>query len=59
MQNDGNFVVYPKKASGIGPAIWATTNYTAWNKTGTTPPYSLVMQDDGNLVIYDSTMKVV
>jgi hypothetical protein len=49
MQGDGNFVLYKNLPSGT-PAIWASN--THGKGTG---PYVLKMQEDGNLVIYDST----
>jgi len=45
MQTDGNFVVYTN-----GQAKWASNT----NGQGTAP-YRLVCQDDGNLVVYDTT----
>lgn len=42
MQTDGNLVIY---GTG-GEAIWSTDSYGH-------PGSSLVLQDDGNVVIYD------
>jgi hypothetical protein len=66
MQPDGNLVVYgSSKAdvtlSGFGVcsanspciAIWATGS--RGGRSYGTGPYTLRMQDDGNLVMYDST----
>lgn len=44
-----NFVYYNVKA------LWASNSANPNN----TPPYHLRMQDDGNLVLYDRTEKVI
>ena len=48
MQGDGNFVVY-KHVDGETTAIWASNT----NGKGE-GPYCLKMQEDNNLVVYDS-----
>ncbi len=53
MQHDGNFVVYSSKSSngkGNDNAIWASNT----NGRGQAP-YRTVMQNDGNLVLYDKS----
>ena len=48
LQADSNLVIYA--ASG---ATWAS------GIKGNTAPYTLLMQDDGNLVIYDSKNRAI
>lgn len=43
MQHDGNFVIYDNRD---GSAIWATGTFGTSGR-------KLIMQDDGNLVLYD------
>lgn len=49
MQPDGNFVIYKKPGGSTDHAIWATNTNIGVNTNG----YSLVMQADGNLVLYN------
>jgi hypothetical protein len=48
MQTDSNLVVY-----GFSGAVWAT------GLRGGTAPYTLIMQDDGNLVVEDSSHRPI
>ena len=49
MQGDGNFVLYVSRHWIAKNALWSSG--TCGRGTG---PYRLVMQDDGNLVVYDT-----
>ena len=49
VQGDGNFVIYKKPAKTADHAIWATGTNRGENTNG----YTLVMQADGNLVLYN------
>ena len=51
MQSDGNFVIYTKPEPVSKYAKWATN--TVKNAKG---DYVLVMQNDGNLVIYNNAL---
>jgi bacillolysin len=48
MQADGNFVLYTTTEPTVGAAVWAT------NTGGRTAGSFLLVQDDGNVVVYDS-----
>lgn len=54
IQSDGNFVIYKSEVFHYKNAIWSSRT----NGKGT-PPYYLIMQDDGNLVIYDKEEKAI
>ncbi len=57
MQSDGNFVIYFSRYWFPNNAIWSTfSNIGSFNFNR---PYCLLIQDDGNLVIYDSNDKIV
>lgn len=49
VQGDGNFVIYKKPAKTADNAIWSTGTNRGENTNG----YTLVMQADGNLVLYN------
>ena len=49
VQGDGNFVIYKKPAKTADNAIWSTGTNRGENANG----YTLVMQADGNLVLYN------
>ena len=49
VQGDGNFVIYKKPAKTADHAIWSTGTNRGENTNG----YTLVMQPDGNLVLYN------
>ena len=50
MQGDGNFVLYDNS----GKSLWASNTATTDTHKTTIDPY-VVVQDDGNLVIYATT----
>lgn len=50
MQEDANLCLYPNKEKNF--PLWTSGTYLKGS-----PPHVLVMQDDGNLVIYDSNKK--
>ena len=52
-QNDGNVVIYNNGVINSNNAIWSTGTNSG------TQCYSLVMQDDGNLVLYTSDFRAV
>lgn len=54
IQEDGNFVVYKTNNFLPSNAIWNSS--TAGKGS---PPYKLIMQKDGNLVIYDKSNKAI
>jgi hypothetical protein len=45
MQGDGNFVLYEQEPATVSGALWATDTWTS-------PGASLLLQNDGNLVLY-------
>ena len=49
VQADGNFVIYKKPGGSSDHAIWSTGTNRGENTNG----YTLVMQTDGNLVLYN------
>jgi len=49
VQRDGNFVIYKKPGISSSHAIWATNTDRGENANG----YTLKMQPDGNLVLYN------
>ena len=49
VQGDGNFVIYKKPEKTSANAIWASNTNIGRNANG----YTLVMQRDGNLVLYN------
>jgi hypothetical protein len=49
MQNDGNFVLYVGNHWVHTNAVWSSNTYGKGKG-----PYQLIMQGDGNLVIYDT-----
>jgi lambda family phage minor tail protein L len=49
VQGDGNFVIYKKPAKTADNAIWSSGTNRGENTNG----YTLVMQKDGNLVLYN------
>lgn len=49
VQGDGNFVVYKKPEKTAANAVWASNTNIGRNANG----YTLVMQRDGNLVLYN------
>ena len=53
-QKDGNLVIYEKKNNNNVP-IWSWNTYNINNNL----PYKLYMQPDANLVLYDTTWRVI
>ncbi len=52
-QKDGNVVIYNNGVANSSNALWSTKTASG------SKCYSLVMQDDGNLVLYTSSFKAV
>ncbi|KAJ3147723.1 hypothetical protein HDU86_007898 [Geranomyces michiganensis] len=48
VQGDGNFVLYARSPGGSWAAIWAT------NTGSIDPPFNLILQTNGNLVLYNA-----
>ena len=49
MQYDGNFIIYHGDVHTQNTALWGSDTY--YKGDG---PYRLTMQEDGNLVLYDT-----
>ena len=58
MQTDGNFVVYDVSTSTAKP-IWNSRTHVSGKTINTTKGSTVKMQQDGNLVVVDSTNKVI
>ena len=52
MQEDGNLCFYPNLQKISSSCIWSSATFNKGRG-----PYRLIMQDDGNLVIYDADNK--
>ena len=52
-QGDGNVVIYNNGVPSSGNALWSTVTASG------TQCYNLIMQDDGNLVLYTTSFKAV